>query len=106
MQKIVCQQAAEGMVLAREVITPEGRTLCGQGTELSAAIIARFLKMEIPYISVEGHPVKVEGEKSLKEQLRDVESRFSKVSHVPPLMFLKNKIMKRLVASMQEEGKP
>ncbi len=104
MQKIVCQQAAEGMVLAREVITPEGRTLCGQGTELTEAIIARFLKMEIPYISVEGHPVKIEGEKTLKEQLMDVEKRFSKVEHVPPLMFLKNKIMKRLVASMQEGG--
>ncbi len=104
MQKIVCQQAAEGMVLAREVITPEGRTLCGQGTELSEAIIARFLKMEIPYISVEGHPVQIEGEKSLKEQLQNIELRFSKVKHVPPLMFLKNKIMKRLVNSMKEEG--
>jgi hypothetical protein len=103
-QKIVCQQAAEGMVLARDVITPEGRTLCGQGTELSAAIIARFMKMEIPYISVEGHPVKIEGEKTLKEQLLDIEQRFSKVKHVPPLMFLKNKIMKRLVDSMQEGG--
>ena len=102
MQKIVCQQATEGMVLAREVITHEGRTLCGQGTELSAAIIARFLKMEIPYIAVEGHPVKIEGEKSLKEQLLDIEKRFFRVKHVPPLMFLKNKIMKRLVASMQE----
>ena len=104
MQKIVCQQAEEGMVLAREVITPEGRTLCGHGTELSAAIIARFLKMEVPYISVEGHPVKVEGEKSVKEKLHDIEKRFSKVKHVPPLMFLKNKIMKRLVASMKEGG--
>ncbi len=104
MQKIVCQQAGEGMVLARDVITPEGRTLCGKGTELSASMIARFLKMEIPYISVEGHPVKVEGEKSLKQQLLDVEKRFSKVTHVPPLMFLKNKIMKRLVASMQKGG--
>ncbi len=105
MQKIVCQQATEGMVLARDVITPEGRTLCGQGTELSESMIARFVKMEIPYISVMGHPVQVEGEKTLKEQLQDVEKRFSKVTHVPPLMFLKKKIMTRLVASMQE-GRP
>ncbi|MDA3833231.1 MAG: hypothetical protein PF495_07520 [Spirochaetales bacterium] len=104
MQKIVCQQAAAGMILGRDVITPEGRTLCGQGTELSESMIARFMKMEIPYISVEGHPVKVEGEKTLKEQLRDIEKRFSKVNHVPPLMFLKKKIMIRLAASMKEGG--
>lgn len=102
MQQILCQQATEGMALAKDVQTPEGRTLCGKGTVLTEAMIARFVKMDISHIAVEGHPVKVEGEKSLKEELLDIENRFSRVKHVPPLMFLKKRIMERMVASRKE----
>ncbi|PLX50022.1 MAG: hypothetical protein C0613_05620 [Desulfobulbaceae bacterium] len=102
MQQILCQQAAEGMVLAKDVETPDGRILCGKDTVLTAAMIARFMKMEISHIAVQGHPVKIAGEKSLKEELLDVEKRFSRVKHVPPLIFLKKRIMARLVASRQE----
>lgn len=63
MQQILCQQAAEGMVLAKDVETPDGRILCGKDTVLTAAMIARFMKMEISHIAVQGHPVKVAGEK-------------------------------------------
>lgn len=104
MQEILCQQAAEGMVLAKDVQTPEGRTLCGKSTVLTEVMIARFVKMEITHLAVEGHPVQVEGEKTLKEELYDVEQRFSRVKHVPPLMFLKKRIMERLVASRKEQG--
>ncbi len=103
MQKILCQQAGEGMVLAKDVQTPEGRTLCGKGTVLTEAMIARFVKMDISHIAVEGHPVQVAGEKSLKEELVDIEKRFSRVKHVPPLMFLKKRIMERMVASRKEQ---
>ncbi len=103
MQQILCQQAAEGMVLAKDVQTPEGRTLCGKGTALTEAMIARFVKMDISHIAVEGHPVKVEGEKSLKAELLDIEKRFSRVKHVPPLMFLKKRIMERMVESHKEQ---
>jgi hypothetical protein len=103
MQQILSMQAADGMVLAKEVETLEGRVLCGKGTVLSAAIIARIQKMEIQHITVEGHPVVIEGEKSLEQELKDIEKRFSRVKHVPPLMFIKQKIMKRLVASRKEE---
>lgn len=102
MQQILIMQAADGMVLARDVETPEGRVLCGKGTALSASIIARILKMEVSHITVEGHPVAVEGEKTLEQELRDIEKRFSKVKHVPPLMFIKKKIMQRLVAFRKE----
>ncbi|MEN8258134.1 MAG: hypothetical protein ABFS09_09775 [Thermodesulfobacteriota bacterium] len=103
MQQILCQQAAEGMVLAKDVQTPEGRTLCGKSTPLTEAMIGRFIKMEISHIAVEGHPVKVAGEKSLKEELLDIEKRFSRVKHVPPLMFLKKRIMERMVESRKEQ---
>lgn len=91
------------MVLAKDVQTPEGRTLCGKGTVLTEAMIARFVKMDISHIAVEGHPVQVAGEKSLKEELVDIEKRFSRVKHVPPLMFLKKRIMERMVASRKEQ---
>ena len=102
MQQILSMQAAEGMVLAKEVETPDGRVLCGKGTALSPSIIARILKMDISHITVEGHPVAVEGEKTLEQELRDIEKRFSRVKHVPPLMFIKKKIMQRLVAARKE----
>ncbi len=102
MQQILSMQAADGMVLAKDVETLEGRVLCGKGTVLSASIIARILKMEVPHITVEGHPVEVKGEKTLEEELRDIEKRFSRVKHVPPLMFIKKKIMQRLVAARKE----
>ena len=38
-------------------------------------------------------------EKSLEEELRDIEKRFSRVKHVPPLMYLKKRIMQRKAAS-------
>jgi sugar phosphate isomerase/epimerase len=98
-QQILSLQAAEGMVLAKEVMTAEGRVLCGKGTVLTGTIIERIRKMGIGNITVEGHPVPVEGEKSLEEELRDVEERFSRVKHVPPLMYVKKKIMQRKVAS-------
>ncbi len=99
MQEILCGQAAEGMVLAKDVETPEGRVLCGKGTKLTQSLIDRFGKMDIIHVAVEGHPVKMEGEKSIREELLDVEKRFSRVTDTPPLMYLKKRIMKKLVKS-------
>lgn len=99
MQQIVTSLATEGMVLAQDVLTPEGRVLCGKGTELTASLIERLKRMEIPYITVEGHPFEVEGEKSLAEELLDLDSRFSRVEKIAPLMYLKKKIREKLIAS-------
>lgn len=98
MQQILSLQAAEGMVLAKDVNTPDGRILCGKGTTLTASMIDRIIKMEVGYVTVEGHPVQVEGEKSLEQELADIDKRFSRVKHVPPLMYIKKKIMQRTVA--------
>ncbi len=101
MQQILTLQAEEGMVLAKEVEV-EGRVLCGKGTELTGKIIDRFQKMDVVHITVEGHPVQVEGEKSLKEELRAMEKRFSRVKNVPPLTYLKKKLMQKLVISRRQ----
>jgi len=97
-QQILILQATEGMVLAKDVLTAEGRVLCGKDTVLSATIIERIRKMDIGRITVMGHPVPVEGEKSLEQELSDIENRFSRVNHVPPLVYLKKRIMQRKVA--------
>ena len=99
MQEILTSQAKEGMVLARDVITPEGRVLCGRGTTLSTNLIERLARMEITHIAVEGHPVEVPGEKSLKEEIEDLDERFSRVEDILPLMYLKRKLLERLIAS-------
>ncbi|MEW6520961.1 MAG: hypothetical protein AB1461_16270 [Thermodesulfobacteriota bacterium] len=98
MQQILSLQAAEGMVLAKDVLTADGRILCGRGTTLTVTIIERIRKMDIGHITVEGHPVQVEGEKTLEQELQDIEKRFSRVKHVPPLMYLKKRIMQRKAA--------
>ena len=85
--------------MAHDVETPDGRVLCGKGTELSASLIDRLRQMEIDHIAVEGHPLQIEGEKTLEEELRDVELRFSRVTDNPPLMYLKKKIIENLIAS-------
>ena len=95
MQDILTNMAAEGMVLAKDVLTPEGRVLCGKGTVLSDSLIERLKKMEISHVLVEGHPVQVEGEKTLEEELRDIDVRFSRVEKIAPLMYLKKRIKER-----------
>ena len=99
MQQILTAQAEEGMILAKDVLTQEGRVLCGKGTEMTNALIDRLLKMDMVNVTVEGHPVVIEGEKSLKEELQDIDLRFSRVEKITPLMYLKKIIKEKLVAS-------
>ncbi len=99
MQEILTIQGAPGMILSRDVLTAEGTVLCGKGTELSEKLISRLQKMEITHIAVEGRPVVVEGEKTLQEELLEIEKRFSKIKDTPPLMYIKKKIMENMIAS-------
>ena len=103
-QKILTAMAAAGMVLAKDVQTEEGRVLCGKGTELDQNLIDRLQRMEISHITVEGHPLKLEGEKSLEQELYDLERRFHKVSNIPPLMYLKKRLQAKLVAARAAAG--
>ena len=102
MQEILSLQAQEEMVLARDVMTPDGRVLCGKGTPLTTSIINRILKMEISHIAVEGHPIEIEGEKSIEEELADIQKRFSRVTHIKPLQYIKQRLMHRLVKARKE----
>lgn len=99
MQRILMAQAGPGMILAKEILNPEGLVLCGAGTELSPALIERLLSLDIVDVTVEGHPVHIEGEKTLQEELQEVDLRFQRVEDIVPLMYLKKRIQARLAAS-------
>lgn len=102
MQKILLAQAKEGMVLGREIETPEGRVLCGKGTELSESILNRLAKMDIVSIFVEGHPVAVPGDKPLVEQMAEIEARFSRVNDIAPLHYIKVRLLQQLAHSHKD----
>lgn len=99
MQKIPTAVAAEGMVLAQEIPLEGDRILCGKGTVLSESLIERLKRMEISHITVEGHPVALDGEKTLETELQELDARFSRVMAIPPLVYLKDRIRARIVAS-------
>jgi len=87
------------MVLAREIINQDGMVLCGAGTALSENLLRRLADMEVVDITVEGHPVHIEGEKTLAEELHEVDLRFKRVEDIAPLMYLKKRIQARIAAA-------
>lgn len=91
-------QAGEGMVLARDVETPEGRVLCGKGAVLDMGMVERLKKMGITAITVEGHPVDAESVKPLEQELEEIDRRFSKVQDIPPLQYLQKKLREKVRA--------
>lgn len=104
MQRILLAQAGPGMVLAKEILNPEGMVLCGVGTALSPALIERLASMDVVDVTVEGHPVMIEGEKTMREELQEIDLRFRRVEDIAPLMYLKKRIQARLVASRNVEA--
>ena len=99
MQRILMGQAGPGMILAKEILNPEGLVLCGAGTALSEALIERLAGMDVVDVTVEGHPVNIEGEKTLQEELHEIDLRFQRVEDIAPLMYLKKRIQAKLAAS-------
>jgi len=103
-QRILLAQAGPGMILAKEILNPEGMVLCGAGTALSEALIERLANMDVVDVTVEGHPVNIEGEKTLNEELQEIDLRFQRVEEIAPLMYLKKRIQARLAASRSLEA--
>ncbi|PKN22897.1 MAG: hypothetical protein CVU68_02880 [Deltaproteobacteria bacterium HGW-Deltaproteobacteria-3] len=87
------------MILAKEILNPEGMVLCGAGTPLSPALIERLSGLDVVDVTVEGHPVNIEGEKTLQEELQEIDLRFQRVEDIAPLMYLKKRIQAKLAAS-------
>lgn len=107
MQMIPIALAAPDMVLARDIRRNENAQvppICGRGTVLTASLIERLINMGIKSLTVEGHPVAVEGEKTLEDLLADLDHRFSKVANVPLMGRLKEIYRKNIIRSMGGEG--
>lgn len=91
MQNIPIVLAAPDMVLAREVRRSDNPTappVCGIGVVLTESLLERLKTMGIQTLTVEGHPLALEGEKGLDEHLQELDRRFSKVSGDPLMMKL------------------
>ncbi len=103
MQKIPLKLAAPEMKLAKPVTNERGMTLCGEGTELTGEIIARMSKMGVKRITVEGHPVDTgEREKSLSEQIAELDARFRRVKGDTLMTKIKNILAKGLEERAEE----
>ncbi|NTW70487.1 MAG: hypothetical protein HGB23_11725 [Chlorobiaceae bacterium] len=103
MQKIPLILAKSGMKLARDVFrgdSPIGFPICGKGTELTEALIARFENIDILTIYVEGHPVWEEGERSFDDLLDELDGRFNKTLHEPLNVMLHDIYKAYLIKSM------
>ena len=105
MQKIPITLAMPGMVLGGDIKSseePSAMTICGKGVQLKESLIARLRDMGIQTLTVEGHPVKMDGETSLEEMLASLDKRFSRVSNDPLMMKIREIYRKHIQRSMGE----
>lgn len=91
------------MVLAKEIKpddNPASSPLCGKGVTLSDSLINRLTSMGIQSVFVEGHPIRLEGEKTLEETIEILDKRFAKVSEDPLMQKLREIYRKQTIRSM------
>jgi hypothetical protein len=109
MQNIPISLAVPGMVLARDVRAddnPASPPICGKGVSLTEGLISRLTQMGVQSLTVEGHPVRLEGEASREEMLAALDRRFVKVQDDPLMMTLKEICRRNLIRSMgQDDGR-
>ena len=105
MQRIPISLARPGMMLAKDLVRPEnpaGPAICGKGMELTDSLLERLRNMGIQSITVQGHPVWMEGDKTLEELLQELDHRFSFADRDPLTARLKEIYRKYLISSMGE----
>jgi hypothetical protein len=103
MQRIPISLATSGMVLAKDLVRPEnptGPAICGKGMELTDSLLERLRNMGIQSITVQGHPVWMEGDKTLEDLLLELDYRFSRAGQDPLTRSLKEIYRKQLISSM------
>jgi len=98
MQRIPLERAGEQMKLAKAVVNDNGITLIGEGTELTRALIERLRNLGIREITVQGHPLKIEGEedKPLSLLEKELEDRFRPTQSNPLMRQVKEIFLKEL----------
>ncbi len=85
MQKIPLAMAEAEMVLARDIFRDDngGPPICGKGITLTDSLIERLKRMGVQTIVVEGHPVRMTGDKNPEDILAALDFRFRKVENDP-----------------------
>jgi hypothetical protein len=95
------------MVVARPIPNaddPTGMPICGKGVALTESLIERLRDRGIQALTVEGHPVAVEGEASLEELLALLDRRFRRVETDPLMKRVKEMFRKQTIRSMEDAG--
>ena len=105
MQTLPISLAEPEMVLARDIMRVDkldGPPLCGKGVILTAPLIMRLRNMGVQVVTVEGHPIHLEGEKSLDELLADLSFRFSRVAGSARMDYLQELYRNQIMHNMGE----
>jgi hypothetical protein len=76
MQRLPLSYIRPGMKTFEEVIDQNGRVLCGKDIELTEEHIKRFQEFGVNFVTVKGHPVRLPWEKTLEEELYELEKKF------------------------------
>jgi hypothetical protein len=88
------------MRLARPVTNESGITLFGEGTILDERSIERIKTMGIDYLYIEGPSAP---RRSLEEELRGLDDRFSRVSDVPYMTTIKTAVREYITSLYEDE---
>lgn len=104
MQRVPIDLVKPGMILAKPILNDKGMALCAEGTELSAAIIERLIKMNISHVTLKGNPIDLGIEIKTKEQkIQELHARFEKIKGDPLMDRIKASIEKAILSQEDEE---
>ena len=107
MQRIPLALATDGMVVARPIPNaddPGGIPICGRGVKLTTSAIERLRDRGVQVVTVEGHPLVVEGEPTLDEMLAALDRRFRRVTHDSLMMKIRDMFRAQIIRSMGDSG--
>lgn len=99
--------AKAGMVLAKDVFrndSPSGIPICGKDTLLTDNLLTRLDHLDVKSIYVQGHPVWIDGDRSLDDLLESLDQRFKKVRQDPLTSKLYDIYVEYLKRSMGDDG--
>ncbi len=111
MQKIPLSLARKGMVLEKPVLRDNGLVLVAPGTEISDSLLAKLENMGVQSVTVEGHPVEMEGQaapKSFQERIDGLDHLFRRYREDAWMNKLKELIriyLKRRMATAEHAAK-
>lgn len=104
MQKVPINLVKPGMVLAKPVVNEKGMALCAEGTELTATLIDRLMRMNVSHLTLKGSPVEMgDPGKSVEEKIREMKDRFARVQGDPVMDKIRDAIAQALASEFMEQ---